>query len=137
MWGVGHPCRLARCVRLALVATSALFALPAVADTLEQALIQSYQNNPQLNAQRASARATDEDVAIQLGGYRPRVSATGSIAEQHLESLARAGPTSKCDPVLLNCGNETIKIVGVTATQTLFNGFQTGSRTRQAEAQVF
>ena len=27
--------------------------------------------------------------------------------------------------------------LGITATQTLFNGFQTGSRTRQAEAQVF
>ena len=27
--------------------------------------------------------------------------------------------------------------LGITATQTLFNGFQTGNRTRQAEAQVF
>src|SRR5215813_6740756 len=63
---------------------------PAVhAETLEQALVLSYQNNPQLNAQRASARATDEGVAIALGGYRPRVTATGSVSQQHLVTLSR------------------------------------------------
>ena len=31
----------------------------AGADTLEWALVQAYQNNPSLNAQRASLRATD------------------------------------------------------------------------------
>ena len=47
---------------MALVAAIALAGIacqPAAADTLEGALVQSYQNNPQLNAQRASARATD------------------------------------------------------------------------------
>jgi outer membrane protein len=120
-----------------LAAATALIALPARADTLEQALIQAYQNNPQLNAQRASARATDENVAIQLGGYRPRVSGTASIAEQHLEVLSRSGLGASCNTLSANCGNETVKVVGVTATQTLFNGFQTGNRTRQAESQVF
>ena len=49
-------------VKVALLAASALAGLlvqPAAADTLESALIQSYQNNPQLNAQRAAARVTD------------------------------------------------------------------------------
>ena len=41
----------------AAVAVLLLAGLPAGADTLEQALVQSYQNNPQLNAQRASARS--------------------------------------------------------------------------------
>ena len=36
--------------------------LPALADTIEAALVRAYQNNPQLNAQRASVRATDETV---------------------------------------------------------------------------
>ena len=31
---------------------------PAAADTLEWALLQAYQNNPSLNAQRAALRAT-------------------------------------------------------------------------------
>ena len=50
---------------LALMAACALavaFALPVRADTLEQALALAYQNNPQLNSQRAVVRATDENV---------------------------------------------------------------------------
>ena len=49
---------------------------PAAADTLKWALTQAYQNNPQLNAQRAAVRATDESVPQALSGYRPRVSLT-------------------------------------------------------------
>jgi outer membrane protein len=35
--------------------------VPARADTLEWALVQAYQNNPSLNAQRAALRAADEN----------------------------------------------------------------------------
>ena len=34
----------------------------ASADTLEWAIVQAYQNNPSLNAQRAALRAVDENV---------------------------------------------------------------------------
>ena len=47
-------------------------------DTIERALVQAYQNNPQVNAQRAALRATDENVPQALSGYRPKISATGS-----------------------------------------------------------
>src|SRR5712692_10536165 len=50
--------------------------------TLPAALIQAYQNNPQLNAQRAATRAIDENVPTALSGYRPRVIGTGSLTEQ-------------------------------------------------------
>ena len=40
----------------------------AIADTLEGALALAYQNNPQLNAQRAATRATDESVGVALSG---------------------------------------------------------------------
>src|SRR5215510_14840918 len=103
--------------------------LPAGADTLEQALVQAYQNNPQLNAQRAAARATDENVSIALGGYRPRLTATSSLSEVYLENVARGANRST--------GENAVTTFGATGTQTLFNGFQTGNRTRQAEAQVF
>jgi outer membrane protein len=110
---------------------------PAVAGatTLPMALMQAYQNNPQLNAQRAATRAVDEGVAIALGGYRPRVTATGSLTEVYLENFTKSGPTVTCTAT--NCGSATVSSYGITATQTLFNGFQTGNRTRQAEAQVF
>src|SRR5436190_20553434 len=56
-------------------------AIPALADTIERALVQAYQNNPQVNAQRAALRATDENVPQALSGYRPKISATGSVGE--------------------------------------------------------
>jgi outer membrane protein len=99
--------------------------------TLPAALIQAYQNNPQLNAQRAAARAVDENVSIALGGYRPRVSGTSSLSQVHIDNLSRGTPNTRA------VGGRTVTTLGVTATQTLFNGFQTGNRTRQAEAQVF
>jgi outer membrane protein len=114
------------------VAVVMLASLPAGAETLDQALVQSYQNNPQLNAQRAAARATDENVAIALGGYRPRLTATGSLSEVYLENVARVtGGSAR------TAGENAVTTVGATGTQTLFNGFQTGNRTRQAESQVF
>src|SRR6185437_1520148 len=71
----------------------ALAAGSAAADTLKWALTQAYQNNPQLNAQRASVRATDETVPQALSGYRPRVTLTASAGEQYLDSLTKAsGP---------------------------------------------
>jgi outer membrane protein len=45
----------------------------ASADTLDWALVQAYQNNPQLNAQRAAVRAQDESVPQALSGYKPTV----------------------------------------------------------------
>ncbi len=51
---------------------------PVLADTIEAALVRAYQNNPQLNAQRAAVRATDENVPQALSGYRPKVALTAS-----------------------------------------------------------
>jgi len=110
--------------------------VPAGTTTMNTALVQSYQNNPQLNGQRAATRAVDENVAIALGGYRPRVLATGSLTETYLEQLSRNPPLNTCRSGV-NCGSVGAASYGLTATQTLFNGFQTGNRTRQAEAQVF
>lgn len=49
----------------------------AGAETLMEALIQAYQNNPTIRAQRASLRATDEGVPQALAGYRPTVEILG------------------------------------------------------------
>ena len=59
------------------------------------------------------------------------------MQETYLETLSQhRGSTSTCNSGV-NCGAVATARYGVTATQTLFNGFQTGNRTRQAEAQVF
>lgn len=110
-------------------------ALPAHAETLESALVQAYQNNPSLNSQRASVRATDENVPQALAGYRPRVSITATGGEQSLSTTSRVANTNPATYSTISGYNAPFS-AGVTATQTLFNGFQTASKTRQAEAQV-
>jgi len=112
----------------------------ARADTLESALVQAYQNNPTLNSQRASVRATDEGVPQALSGYRPRVTVTASGGEQSLSSTSRAvtatTPLNAPAVYFTQSGYNAPYGAGATISQTLFNGFQTANRTRQAEAQV-
>jgi outer membrane protein len=107
--------------------------------TIESALIEAYVNNPQLNSQRAATRAVDENVSIALAGYRPRVTGTSSLSEQYLDTLTKAGVDVRTATPLYTQtkGAVAVSNFGLTATQTLFNGFQTSNRTRQAEGQVF
>src|SRR5271166_1759123 len=112
--------------------------LPAHADTLESALIQAYQNNPSLNSQRAATRAIDEGVPQALSGYRPKVTVTANGGEQSLSSTAKTGGIVPGTPLsyLTQSGYNAPYGAGATITQTLFNGFQTANKTRQAESQV-
>ena len=123
-----------------MLATAGAFAVAATdhatADTVNSALIQSYQNNPQLNAQRSAVRAVDENVSIALSGYRPRLTATSSISEFYQDTLSRV-PAATGNRYVRTVGENAVGVIGLTGTQTLFNGFQTGNRTRQSEAQVF
>jgi outer membrane protein len=112
-------------------------AWPAHAETLESALIQAYQNNPTLNSQRALVRATDENVPQVLAGYRPRITANASVGELYQETSTKITTPGAPNPFVNLNGTTTPVVYGITATQTLFNGFQTGNRTRQAESQVF
>src|SRR3979490_213713 len=68
--------------------------VPALADTIEAALVRAYQNNPQLNAQRAQVRFTDENVPQALSGYRPRVAITASAGTQYTDTLTTSGGTA-------------------------------------------
>src|SRR6266849_423026 len=65
--------------------------LPVLADTIEAALVRAYQGNPQLNAQRAQVRFTDENVPQALSGYRPKVAVTASAGYQYTDVLTTAG----------------------------------------------
>jgi outer membrane protein len=117
-----------------LCAAGGFMFLPALADTLDGSLILAYMNNPTLNSQRASARATDEGVPQALSGYRPRVSVNGSIGSQYWDTTSK--PSVNLPVYIHQSGNMTPNNYGITATQTLYNGFQTSNRTRQAESQV-
>ncbi len=111
----------------------------AAADTLEWALVQAYQNNPSLNAQRASLRATDENVPQALSGYRPKISVTSTDGFAYSNTLSESVDqqvfpnTVTYSSIAKDLGQRGF---GATATETLYNGLQTANRTRQAESQV-
>jgi outer membrane protein len=126
-----------RGVKLATGAAAAVLMMafagltPVLADTIEAALVRAYQNNPQLNAQRAQVRSTDENVPQALSGYRPKVAVTANGGYQYTDALSSAGGV-KVDYY----GPQIPRGVGATVTQTLFNGYQTANKTRAAESQV-
>ena len=103
---------------------------PALADTIEAALVRAYQNNPQLNAQRAQVRSTDENVPQALSGYRPKVNVTLGTGYQYqdIQAVQKGAPLHN-DPLQSNSASLTVN-------QTLYNGNQTANRTRVAESQV-
>src|SRR5882724_10607877 len=68
--------------------------MPALADTIEAALVRAYQTNPQLNSQRAQVRVTDENVPQALSGYRPKVAVTASAGVQYTDTVLTAGGTA-------------------------------------------
>jgi len=119
--------RVRPAIRVVVIAATAAMCWPAAADTLLGALASAYQTNPQLNAQRAIVRQTDEGVPQALSGYRPRVNATAQAGNQFTwtESQGQKSRTW-----------HQPRSIGATAQQTLFNGFQTANRTRAAESQV-
>jgi outer membrane protein/adhesin transport system outer membrane protein len=104
-----------------------LAAAPASAQTLEEALARAYTTNPQLDAQRAQLRATNELVPQALSGYRPTVEATGSFGRQQRDAEV-AGRSAN--------GVTQPRSVGIELTQPLYRGGQTGASVRAAEAQV-
>jgi len=83
-------------------------------------------------------RVIDENVSQALAGYRPKITATVTGGEQTLSTTTRAQPvppnTSPTYSTL--SGYNSPVSVGGTISQTLFNGFQTANKTRQAESQV-
>ena len=79
--------------------------------TLEEALAATYANNPRLEAQRAQLRATDEDVAKAVSGYRPQIGASGSYGFEK----------NSIGNVLLPVPNGHPRDVTVTITQPVFD----------------
>src|SRR3954469_7835657 len=127
---VGHVGRrvLRSGMSLGVAACLGLAAAPAQAEGLPEALAKAYQSNPQLNAERARQRATDENVPQALAGYRPQIVANLGAGLQAVRDLLPGNTIQSA----------TLKpwTIGLTVTQTLFNGFKTANSVRVAEFQV-
>src|SRR6185437_8089891 len=72
-----------------------------------------------------------------LSGYRPKIAVTASAGAQYQNFTLTQGGTPATGLVKQNInGVDAPRAVGITATQTLYNGYQTANRTRAAESQV-
>jgi outer membrane protein len=100
----------------------------SAAETLPEALVKAYQSNPQLNAERARQRGTDENVPQALAGYRPQIVASLSAGLQAVRNLL---PDNTVQGATLRPWT-----IGVTVNQILYNGNKTANSVRVAEFQV-
>ena len=59
--------------------------MPAQAESLLEALSATYGYNPRLDAERAFARGTDEEVARAMSGYRPTVTGSADVSMERTD----------------------------------------------------
>ena len=114
-------------------------ASPARSETLESALMQAYQNNPSLNSQRAAdarhrRRRAAGAVRLSAEGHGHRHRRRAVAVVDHRQRLRQCAGRRR--PIHAQSGYNSPASVGATITQTLYNGFQTANKTRQAESAV-
>jgi outer membrane protein len=127
--------RRGACARGAIAAACLAVAVAgagvAHAETLRQALAETYRNSPTLNAQRAGVRATDENVPIARAGLMPKVFASASVGSEWQSAKL---------PGALGGGRSFSHTYprgySLNVTQPLFDGFRTPNSIRQAEAGI-
>jgi outer membrane protein len=119
-----------RCKPLTAVAIGALLAVgarPAAAETLTQALAYAYETNPQLLAQRAKLRATDEQVPQALANWRPTVTFNANAGFQDVDTI---NPPELFPPT--SNVHLTPWALQVQVTQPVYRGGRTTAQTAQA-----
>ncbi|MFY7959086.1 MAG: TolC family outer membrane protein [Elsteraceae bacterium] len=79
-------------LRVGVAAAACLWAAaqPVGAQTFVETLVNTYTNNPQIEAERARQRSNDEDVARARGGWRPTVTFYGEGGRGRDEQRQRA-----------------------------------------------
>ena len=80
---------------------------PSYGVTLKEALIQAYENNAELNAERESLKASKQDLNIATGNYLPSVTLSGSKSEVDTEKLTNRDGTNAS---ITNANTETKSI---------------------------
>jgi TolC family type I secretion outer membrane protein len=106
-----------------------LLTSPAVnAETLNEALVNAYAGNPTLGAERARQRATDEQTAQALSGWRPRIDAGADVAVQKTDTDPNPSGTQT--------GTKYPADFSITLTEPVFRGFKTVKGVKRAEATV-
>jgi len=108
----------------ALALTTALVGVPsASAEDLKEALAAAYSSNPELAAQRASLDATRQGVSRARSGMLPQVSGSYNESKSASKTDGSAGFSPYIDS----------KSASISATQTLFSGFQNRNAVKAAK----
>lgn len=112
----------------ALFACALSYTQGAAAQSLEEALVLAYQNNPTLQAERARLRAVDEGVPEALAGWRPTVEIAGDLGAAY----------SRTDGMVPNAGSHTGAPygVGLTAVAPVYQGGRVSAQVDSAENRV-
>ena len=111
---------LQKAVKAALFAAAAgALTTQAGAATLDQALVQAWQNNPTLAAERESLAAAQNQVDEAQGGYYPQVKLFGGIGTSHndVTFMAIPGFALPLDEFALNT-----RQIGIEVEQSLYQG---------------
>src|ERR1700730_12342739 len=116
-----------------------LTAVSTQAQTLTDALAEAYNTNPQLLAQRALLRATDEQVPQALSFWRPQVTFTGQVglntSSLQTPPIAPALNLLSCQPPSTSARPQRIPRPGRPNSQAIepvYRGGRTVAQTRQA-----
>jgi outer membrane protein len=120
---------------LAAITGSSLFlsVITAQAQTLTQALAEAYNTNPQLLAQRALLRATDEQVPQALSGWRPTVNFSGNIGGTRSQFATPPTVTLGIPvPSVTQYNTFQSNSLSLDVTQPIYSGGRTVAQTRQA-----
>ena len=110
-----------------LIGTSAQFQ-GAAAQSLEEAFVLAYQNNPTLQAQRARLRAVDEEVPEALAGWRPTIEVAGDVGALY----------SNTEGMIPSSGSSTVAPygVGLSAVTPIYQGGRVAAQIESAENRV-
>ena len=112
-----------------VLAVIGLSANTSEAQSLRDALAQTYESNPDLAAERAGLRATDESVPQALSNWRPTIKVDGSYAVRKRERELETTSTTIDN-------TDQLQSVSLTISQNLFRGFRTIAETDNARNTV-
>ena len=103
--------------KIFLISIFLLFSQNVNAVTLSKAMLQAYNNNPELNAERENIQVSKEDLNISRSEFLPSVTLSGSRSRENTEKLTnRSGANSSITDV-------DPKTQSITIEQKLFQGF--------------
>jgi outer membrane protein len=108
-----------------VIAAANMLIAPASADTLREALVAAYENNPNLTAARAGQKVIDETVPLAKADGRPSAQVSASVSEFAIQSF---GGSPQSPNRLFSVGPE--------ASVPIYNGGATRNSVRAAETRV-